>query len=119
MTEVLNPVEIEHRIRDVSERISRGVRICSDTYREFMRLDGEYDRAFARAYLAHNGPAHEKKPAAELATEAERTARDIADVTYRHAKDTADALREELRAWQSVGASIRAMYAVAGRGEGA
>lgn len=118
MTDVLNPVDIENRIRDISNRIAQGVPIVSNAYAEYLRLDADYDRAFARAYMAHDGPAHEKKYAAELATEAERTARDAADVTYRWAKETADALREELRAYQSVGASVRAMFQVAGRGEG-
>ncbi|MFT4288139.1 hypothetical protein [Nocardioides sp.] len=117
MTDVLNPVDIERHIRGISDRIARGVPIVSKSYADYLRLDGEYDRAFARAYMAHDGPAHEKKYAAELATENERNARDLADVAHRHAKDQADALREELRAYQSVGASVRAMYAVAGRGE--
>lgn len=118
MTDVLNPVDIEHRIRDISNRIAEGVPIVSRAYAEYLRLDAEYDRAFARAYMAHAGPAHEKKYEAELATEEARTERDAADVTYRWAKDTAEALREELRAYQSVGASVRAMFTVAGRGEG-
>ena len=118
MSEVLNPVDIENRIRDTSQRIAAGVGVCSSAYRTYMRLDAEYDRAFARAYMAYDGPSHAKRYAAELATEDERTARDDADGAYRHAKNLADALSEELRAWQSVGASVRAMYAVAGRGEG-
>lgn len=118
MTDVLNPVDIERHIRDISNRIANAVPVVSKAYGDYLRLDAECDRAVARAYMAHDGPAHEKKHAAELATEAERTARDAADVAYRWAKDKAEALREELRAYQSVGASVRAMYSVAGRGEG-
>lgn len=118
MPDVLNPVDIERAIRDVSNDISKGVAIVSRAYAEYLQRDAAYDRAFARAYMAHKGPAHERKYAAELATDAERTARDTADVAYRYARDTAEALREKLRAYQSVGASVRATYAVAGRGEG-
>lgn len=119
MTDPLNPVEIEARIRDISRRIAEGVQICSDRYKTFLAADHVYDLAFARAYMEHDGPQMEKKYAAEGATQAEREARDIADGAYRHADRLAKALENELRAYQSVGASVRAMYAVAGRGEGA
>ena len=49
----------------------------------------------------------------------EREARDVAEIAYRHADKIHKALDSELRAWQSIGASVRQMYAVAGRGEGA
>ena len=114
---VHNPVDVEQRIRDVSERISNGVSVCDRRYRVFLEADRAYDAAFARAYMGHPGAAHEKRYAAELATTAEREARDTADAAYRYADRQARALQDELRAWQSVGASMRAMYAVAGVGE--
>ena len=117
MSDVMNPADIEQAIRDTANRIANSVKVCSDAYREFARLDLAYDQAVARAYMAHEGPAHEKKYAAELATANERTARDVADVAYRHADRLAKSLDTELRAYQSVGASIRSMYAVAGRGD--
>ncbi|WP_433568106.1 hypothetical protein ACQP1O_42900 (plasmid) [Nocardia sp. CA-151230] len=115
----INPVQIEEAIRECASRISRGVTVCSNTYSAFLEADRAYDRAYAQAYLAADGPAHERKYHAELATGDAREARDLADVTYRHAERTAKALDAELRAWQSVGASVRQMYGVAGRGEGA
>ncbi|MGS2805371.1 hypothetical protein [Nocardia sp. MW-W600-9] len=114
-----NPVAIEGAIRDCANRIAKGVVVCDERYAQFLTADREYDQAVARAYMSHDGPAHEKKYAAELATAAERTARDVADAAYRHADRLAKALTEELRSWQSVSASVRAMYQVAGRGEGA
>lgn len=116
-TEAWNPTDIEERIRDVSNRIADGVSVCNKRYRAFLDADRALDAAFARAYMAHSGPAHEKKYAAELATQDERKARDETDATYRYADRQAKALQDELRALQSVGASIRSMYAVAGRGE--
>lgn len=118
MTAVLNPVDIEDAIRSCSDRISNGVRVCSERYDAFLKADAVYDRAVARAYMAHQGPQAEKKYAAELATEKERTARDAADVAYKYADRQARALESELRSWQSVGASVRAMYGVAGVGVG-
>lgn len=115
--EIANPVTVEQNIRACSERIANGVRICNERYAAFLNADREYDAAVARAYLTHEGPAHEKKHVAELATQKERAARDAADAAYRYADRQAKALVEELSAWQSVGASVRAMYGVAGKGE--
>jgi len=93
--EVWNPTQIEERIRDVSGRIADGVTVCNTRYTKFLEADHALDVAFAKAYMAHSGPAHEKK----------------------YADRNAKALESELRALQSVGASIRSMYSVAGRGE--
>ena len=46
-----------------------------------------------------------------------REERDIADAAYKHADRLSKALDSELRAFQSLGASVRQMYANAGRGE--
>lgn len=114
---VLNPVDIENAIRETAERISNSVKVCSERYETFLTADREYDRAFAHAYMNADGPAHEKKYTAELATYDERSARDVADAAYRYADRLAKALDLELRAYQSIGASVRAMYGVVGRGE--
>lgn len=114
-----NPVQIEAAIRECANRIGKGVTICANAYSAFLAADHAFDVAEARAYMGHDGPAHEKKHAATLATQEERTARDIADAAYRFADRTARAVESELRAYQSIGASVRQMYGVAGRGEGA
>lgn len=67
MSDVLNPVDIERAIRNCSDRIARGVKVCSDTYSAFLTADHEFDQAFAHAYMGHEGAAHERKYAAELA----------------------------------------------------
>lgn len=113
-----NPVQVESEIRRCAERISRSVTVCGAAYDTWLQADREYDRAFARAYLQAQGPAHEKKYAAELAVVVERDAKDVADAAYRYAERTSKAIEAELRAWQSVGASVRSMYQVAGRGDG-
>lgn len=117
MSHPVNPVDVENAIRTVTDRMARGVGICDERYRAWLAADRAYDRAFAAAYMAHEGPAHERKYGAELATTAEREARDLADAAYRYADRQARVLENELRAWQSVGASLRAMYGVAGTGE--
>lgn len=111
MSDVLNPVDIEQSIRTVADRIHKGVQIVTDAEQEHRTADHAYDVAFAHAYMHHDGPAHEKKYAALLATQEERAESDRTELAYKHAERTAKALEAELRAWQSVGASIRSMYA--------
>lgn len=115
--DTLNPVAIENRIREISERIAKSAGVCDQRYRAFLEADHAFDVAEATAYMAHQGAAHEKKHAATLATIEERQALDVADAAYRYADRLAKALESELRAYQSIGASVRAMFQVAGRGE--
>lgn len=117
MTEMANPVTVEAHIRECANRIGEGVKICDERYVKYLTADHAYDVAYAHAYMNHQGPAHEKKFAAELATRQERATRDAADAAYRYADRRSRAFQEELRAWQSVGASVRAMWNVAGTGE--
>lgn len=117
MTEPLSPVAIEQAIRDVANRIGKGVSICAERYSAFLTADREFDRAYANAYLAVEGAEHIRKQTATLKTLAERQDRDVADAAYRYADRQARALEAELRAYQSVGASVREQYRVAGRGE--
>ena len=117
--EPLNPVSIEQAIRECATHIANGVTVVSNAYSAFLAADRAFDQAFARAYIEADGAAHERKYIAELATASEREARDVADAAYRYARDRARALENELMALQSVSKSVRGMYAVAGRGEGA
>lgn len=119
MSDVLNPVAVEQAIRECANRIANGVKVCSDRYRDFLHADHDLDVAYARAFMAHEGPQTEKRYAAELATEAERAKRDLADAAYRYADRQNRALQAELDAYRSIGASVRSAYAVAGSGEGA
>jgi len=111
MSDVLNPVDVEQTIRETANDIARGVRIVSEAETAARQARAAYDRAYAHAYLAAPGPAHEKKYHAELATTAERDAMDVAELAFRHAERTAKALDGKLRAFQSIGASVRQMYA--------
>lgn len=116
MSDVLNPVSVEQKIAEIAGSIANSVSVCNDRYKAFVAAEDAYERAFARAYMSHEGPAHEKKYAAVLATTVEKDALNVADAAYRYADRQAKALDSELRAYQSVGASVRAMFSVAGRG---
>jgi nucleotide-binding universal stress UspA family protein len=114
-TEDLSPVAVEAAIRECSNRIAKGVAVCADRQSALLRAEHAYDVAYARAYLeAADQPAHARKYIAELATAEERSARDVAEVAYRHAERQAKALDSELRSWQSINASIRTQFGVAG-----
>ena len=118
MTVDINPVQVENAIRETSNRIANSVKWCADRYQDFLTAEHALDLAFARAYLeATDRPAHERRYLAEVATASERAARDVADAAYRHADRKAKALEAELRALQSLNASLRTQYGVAGVGE--
>jgi hypothetical protein len=109
-SEVLNPVEIEAAIRECAKRIHNGVKVVTAAESEARAKRREYDLAFAMAYKQNQGPAHEKRYAAEIATTEDRETAEVAEIAFRHAERTARAVEAELRAWQSVGASVRTMY---------
>lgn len=119
-TEPLNPVAVERRILELSNLISQGVKQVTDRLRAYRQADAEYDRAKARAQLAAEGKTvADREAAVELATIAERDARDVAEVAYSHVNRRVKAFEKELDAIRSIGANVRQMYSVAGRGEGA
>lgn len=112
----VNPVDVENSIRDIVNEIALGVRTVSDALERYRAAERAYDLAFARAYMRHTGPAHERKYEAEIATEAERAARDVAEVAWRYAERVAKSQESELSGWQTIAKSIVAMYGAAGRG---
>ncbi len=113
----LTPVMLEKHILNLSNRIAKSAGECNARYKAFLDADREFDRAFAQAYLGHDGPQAEKRYAAEVATTDEREARDIADAAHRYADRLSKALQSELLAYQSLNKSILAQYQVAGVGE--
>ncbi|MGV0426947.1 hypothetical protein [Corynebacterium pyruviciproducens] len=113
----LNPVDIENHIRELVNRIAKGIRVCNERYVAFLESDLAYDREYAKAYLRAEGSIKDKEKIATLETLEVRGHRDVADAAYRHADKLAKALDLELRAYQSLGASVRQMFATAGRGE--
>lgn len=109
--EPLSPEQIEAAIDRARRNIARGVRVVSDAEEKARTAARAYDRAYAQAYLDHEGPQQQKRYAAELATEEEREAKDVAELAYRHAQRVAEGLRDELSALQSIARSVAAVYA--------
>lgn len=113
----LTPVAIENHIRELSARISKSVIVCNQRYGEFLEADRAFDKAYASAYLAYEGPQSEKRYHADIASMGEREARDVADQAYKYADRLAKALQSELMAFQSLNKSVLAQFDVAGVGE--
>jgi hypothetical protein len=110
VSDVLNPVDAERKITELSDRIARGVGIVTNAERESRAAKRNFDLAYAHAYKQAEGPVHQRKYEADILTMGQREEADIAEIAFRHAERTARALEKELLAWQSIGASIRAMY---------
>ncbi|MDU0478363.1 hypothetical protein QVA66_03805 [Staphylococcus chromogenes] len=115
----LNPVEVENSIFMISNEIAKSVRTVSDAEAVYMARKRDYDRAVARAINMANGTVQEKNAQVELATITERDKMDVAYIAWKYADRRAKALSHQLDAVRSIGASVRSMFAVAGRGEGA
>lgn len=114
---IMTPIAVESRIRSIADSILRGADIVHELRVRHENLKVTYDLAFARASMAAEGPMYARRWRAEEATHELRQQLAVAYTAYRHGADKLDALKSELRAYQSVGASIRAAYKTAGRGE--
>ncbi|NKY47971.1 hypothetical protein [Nocardia cerradoensis] len=114
--EVWSPVAVEQRLADIDHLITRGVNTLADAYDKYATLKNQVEVETARAYVNHRGPAHEKKYAAILATEQLRAQLAVADAVYHRARWKNEGLTEQLKAVQSIGASLRSQYEIAGRG---
>jgi hypothetical protein len=98
---VLTPAEIERAIAASGDVLEDSVDIVTDLQEEFMEADAELDRAFAQAYLNHDGPQSEKKYAAELATAGERKERDRAFISFKYAERKANAIDRRISGLQT------------------
>ena len=117
MTRPLNPPEIESKLLALSNDIARGVKIVSDAEKTYVDSQREFDRAKAKAQLEAQGTVAEREAQVELATASQRDQRDQDYLAFQHAKRTLRSLDQRIDALQSIGASVRQAYVVAGRGE--
>lgn len=113
----INPVEVEKTILEIVNEISHGIITYRDALARSLAANREYTLAYARAYMAFDGPAHARRFAADLATEGQLVERDAGEVALRFADRSARALEKKLDAFRSIGASVRQAYGQAGRGE--
>jgi hypothetical protein len=111
---VLNPADAEAWIRHVSNRIAKGVKIVTDAEAEMKAKKRAYDLAFAYAYKKAEGPEQFRKQTATIEAMPHREEADNAEIAYRYAQRTAEALERELFAAMAINRNIISMYGAAG-----
>ncbi len=109
-TPVLNPVDAERKIQELSDRIARGVGVVTNAERDARTKKRAFDLAYAHAYKRAEGSIKEREYSADIQTMDKREESDNAEIAFKHAERTAKALEKELVAWQSINSNLRAMY---------
>jgi hypothetical protein len=105
-----NPVDVEAKIRETSNRIAAGVKIVTGCEKEMKAKKRAFDLAYAYAYKEAEGSIKDREYSADIKAMPHREEADNAEIAYKHANRTADALEKELFAWQAILKSVVAMY---------
>ena len=108
--DVLNPVDVERKIEETKNRIADGVKIVTAREKEMKAKKRDFDNAWAYAIKHAEGPEYMRKADATIATMPHREEADNAEIAFKYAARTADALEKELFAWQAILKSVCAMY---------
>lgn len=106
----LNPVDVEKKIQETSNRIASGVGVVTAAQRDAKAKRRDFDLAYALAFGKAEGSIEARKYSAVVETMDLRRDAEEAEISFKHAERTAEALERELFAWQSIGNSVRAMY---------
>jgi collagenase-like PrtC family protease len=112
--DIHNPADVENKIEETKNRIAAGVKIVTAAEREMKARRRDFDLAWAYAIKKAEGPEYLRKSEAAITTMPHREEAENAELAFKHATRTADALERELFAWQSILNSVRAMYNAAG-----
>jgi hypothetical protein len=108
--DVHNPAEVEQKIEETKNRIAAGVKIVTGCEKEMKAKKRAFDLAYAYAYKNADGSIKDREYAADILTMDKREEVDNAEIAFKHAIRTADALEKELFAWQAILKSVVAMY---------
>ena len=108
--DVFSPPDVEKKIEETANRIAAGVKIVTAREKEMKAKKRDFDLAYAYAYKNAEGSIKDREYAADIATMPHRETSDNAEIAYKHATRTADALEKELFAWQAILKSVNAMY---------
>jgi len=108
--DVHNPIDVERKIEETKNRIADGVKIVTACEKTLKAKKRDFDNAWAYAIKKAEGPEYLRKADATIATMPHREEADNAEIAFKYAIRTADALERELFAWQSILNSVRAMY---------
>jgi hypothetical protein len=111
---VLNPAESERWIREVKDRIAKGVRVVTNAEKEMKAKKRDFDLVWAKEMQRADGPEYQRKAAATIETMPHRARAEDAEIAFRYAERTAKALDRELFAAMAVNSNIRSMWTAAG-----
>lgn len=106
--EFVTPLDVEREMLDLNSRLDAAPGVIKDHHNKVRAARMAYKRAYALAYGKAKGNQLDRKLAADLETEAEQTALDVAEIQYRFVVDTHDSLRTKLRALQSISSLMKA-----------
>ena len=112
--DVHNPADVEQKIEETKNRIAAGVKIVTGSEKTMKAKKRDFDNAWAFAIKKAEGPEYMRKADATIATMPHREEADNAEIAFKHAVRTADALDKELFAWQAILKSVCAMYNATG-----
>jgi hypothetical protein len=104
----VNPTEAGAEMARLSELLDKALRVLREQASEFALAEDAYRMAHAKAYMAHAGPVHERKAAADLVTSAERQRSHLADGMRQAALEAVRSRRAQISALQSLLAADRA-----------
>jgi hypothetical protein len=110
MVDPLDPVTLERLIVESNQRCFAGVDLHVQRYEALLAADTEYEHAKAQAFLAHDGPQTEKRPASIVATYTQQKALDRKKVEFEYAKKRLDVLLAEQSSFLNMNKTTRAMF---------
>ena len=106
--DLATPADVERAMLELTARIDKAPAHLKGYYEAVRAARAEYRREYALAYSRATGTQLDRKIQAELDTEIESSQVDAAEIAYKYATDTFDALRTKLRALQSVSSLMKA-----------
>ena len=98
----MNPLEAADEMHRLSGLLDKALKVLREQAREYAEAEDAYRMAHARAYVAHDGPAHERKAVADLATSEERQRAHLADGMRQAALEAVRSRRAQISALQSL-----------------
>lgn len=102
------PLDVEREMIDLTARIDRAPTLIKGYHERVREARRAYRSAYAIAYAKSEGTQGDRKAQAEMSTEEEVRALDVAEVEYKYAMDVFEGLKTKLRALQSVSSLMKA-----------
>lgn len=106
--DLITPMDVEREMIDLVQRIDKSPTVIRNHHNAVREARKAYRMAYNLAYRDAEGPVEERKVLAQIASQDEADALDLAEIQYRYVVDTLDSLKTKLRALQSVSSLMKA-----------